>query len=130
MTKRKKTDIVPLMVRLRESLRARIEAAAKAQERSLNNEIIARLEESFDRESLTRIRDQADKALTSILEQTEKRERLLELEDQKFRRAIEEWYGLESIESSHARISRAVQEAKKGGDTQDDLPQESKGDES
>jgi hypothetical protein len=47
MTKRKKTEIVGLKLRLRESLRRRIEAAARAQERSLNNEVIARLEESF-----------------------------------------------------------------------------------
>jgi hypothetical protein len=106
MTKRKKTDIVPLMVRLREDLRARIEAAAKGRERSLNSEIVARLEESFDREGLNRLRERIERGLDVILAQTEKRERLLELEDQKFRRALEEEYGLTT--------------SKKSGDTQDD----------
>jgi len=116
MTRRKKTDIVGLKLRLRESLRARIEAAAKAQERSLNNEVIARLEQSFDRESLTRLRDQVEKGLEAILVQNQRRENLLELESQKFRQALEEHYGLTT--------------SKKSGDTQDDLPQESRGDES
>src|SRR5215469_12704337 len=52
MAKRKKTDIVPLMLRLREELRGRLESAAKNQERSLNSEIVARLEESFRRTEL------------------------------------------------------------------------------
>jgi hypothetical protein len=90
MTKRKKTDIVGLKLRLRESLRARIEAAAKAQERSLNNEVIARLEQSFDRESLTRLRDQTEKALTSIVEQNRRREYLVELEVKRLREAFYE----------------------------------------
>jgi hypothetical protein len=127
MTKRKKTDIVPLMVRLREDLRARIEAAAKGRERSLNSEIVARLEESFDRESLTRLRVKIERDLDAFLAQNEKRERLLELEDQKFRRAIEEHYGLDELRQ---RVSDLTESIKKSDDTQDDLPQESKGDES
>jgi hypothetical protein len=47
MAKRKKTAIVGLQLRLRESLRRRIEAAAKAEDRSLNSEIVDRLETSF-----------------------------------------------------------------------------------
>jgi len=90
MTKRKKTDIVPLMVRLREDLRARIEAAAKGRERSLNSEIVARLEQSFDREGLTRLRDQTEKALTSIVEQNRRREYLIELEVKRLREAFYE----------------------------------------
>jgi hypothetical protein len=50
MPKRKKTDIVGLKLRLREALRKKIEAAAKAEERSLNNEVVARLERSFAQE--------------------------------------------------------------------------------
>ena|SRR5437588_50421 len=50
MAKRKKTDFVQFKVRFREGLRARLEATAKAQERSLNGEIVARLEESFVRD--------------------------------------------------------------------------------
>jgi hypothetical protein len=125
MTKRKKTDIVGLKLRLRESLRARIEAAAKAQERSLNNEVIARLEQSFDRESLTRLRDNVEKGLDAIMVQNERREKLLELESQKFRRALEEYYGRMTSAADH-RIKLAAAAAR-DGDTQDDLPQESKG---
>ena len=53
MVKRKKTDWVQFKVRFREDLRRRLEAAAKAQERSLNGEIVARLEQSFGRGSLS-----------------------------------------------------------------------------
>jgi integrase len=51
MAKRKKTDFVQFKVRFREALRRRLEGAAKAQERSLNSEIVARLEESFTRDA-------------------------------------------------------------------------------
>jgi hypothetical protein len=78
IARRKRTDIVALKLRLREALRKRLEVAAKGQERSLNSEIVARLEQSFDREGLTRIRDQADRALTSIQEQARRRDELLE----------------------------------------------------
>jgi hypothetical protein len=50
MIKRRKMDFVQFKVRFREALRARLEAAAKGQERSLNAEIVARLEESFARD--------------------------------------------------------------------------------
>ena len=49
MSKRKKTDIVSLKLRIRETLRKRIETAAKAEERSLNSEMASRLANSFDR---------------------------------------------------------------------------------
>ena len=52
MAKRKKTDIVQFKLRIREGLRGRLESAAKNQERSLNSEIVARLEESFRRSEL------------------------------------------------------------------------------
>ncbi len=44
---RKLTDTVPLMLRLRESLRRKIEKAAKRDRRSMNYEINLRLEKSF-----------------------------------------------------------------------------------
>jgi hypothetical protein len=47
--KRKKTDVVQLKLRLVEDLRKRLEIAAESEKRSLNSEIIARLEESFHR---------------------------------------------------------------------------------
>ena len=80
MAKRKKTDFVQFKIRFRESLRSRLEIAAKGQERSLNSEIVARLEQSFDRESVTRIRDQAEKVLESILDQNRRRSELVEIE--------------------------------------------------
>jgi len=50
MSKRKKTDIVQFKLRIREALRRRLEAAANAEERSLNSEIAHRLENSFEQE--------------------------------------------------------------------------------
>ena len=50
MAKRKKTDIVQFKLRIREALRRRLEAAAGAEERSLNSEIADRLENSFEQE--------------------------------------------------------------------------------
>ena len=49
-TARKTTELVPLMLRLRESLRKRLEKAAKAHDQSLNTEVNDRLERSFERE--------------------------------------------------------------------------------
>jgi hypothetical protein len=45
---RKATDLVQLTLRLREDLRRRIEREAKKDDLSLNNEIVRRLERSFD----------------------------------------------------------------------------------
>ena len=47
---RKLTDTVKLQVRLFERLRRRLEQAAKHSDRSMNAEIVARLEASFQRE--------------------------------------------------------------------------------
>jgi hypothetical protein len=63
MTKRKKTEIVGLKLRLRESLRRQIETAAKAQERSLNSEVVARLEVSFLRD---RSREEREEVIASM----------------------------------------------------------------
>jgi hypothetical protein len=63
MTKRKKTEIVGLKLRLRESLRRQIEAAAKVQERSLNSEIVGRLEESFAKD---RSREEREEVIASM----------------------------------------------------------------
>ena len=54
MAKRKKTDFVQFKIRFRETLRARLETAAKGQDRSLNSEIVARLEESFTQDRYQR----------------------------------------------------------------------------
>jgi hypothetical protein len=59
MAKRKKTDTVQFNVRLREELRKRLEVSARAEKRSLNSEIVARLAQSFDQsggqDQLTRL---------------------------------------------------------------------------
>jgi Arc-like DNA binding dprotein len=47
---RKTTELRPLMTRIPEGLRRRLEHAAKKADRSMNGEIIARLAESFERE--------------------------------------------------------------------------------
>ena len=48
---KKGTEIVGLTLRLREGLRARLDQEAEINARSLNSEIVARLEESFSREA-------------------------------------------------------------------------------
>jgi hypothetical protein len=53
MAKRKKTDIVKLQLRIREGLRRKLEAVARAEERSLNSEIAHRLENSFEQEKIS-----------------------------------------------------------------------------
>ena len=65
MAKRKRTDIVKLQLRMREGLRGRLESAAKNQERSLNSEIVARLEESFRRSELASLTENV-KELSSL----------------------------------------------------------------
>ena len=47
MVKRNKADIIQFKIRMREDLRKRLEEVATAERRSLNNEIVARLEQSF-----------------------------------------------------------------------------------
>jgi hypothetical protein len=47
---RKKTDIVQLKLRLREELRRKLEHAATKNDRSLNIEMVERLEASFEQE--------------------------------------------------------------------------------
>jgi plasmid stability protein len=48
---KKDSVLRPIMTRLREGLRKRLEVAAKANGRSMNAEIIHRLEKSFDQET-------------------------------------------------------------------------------
>lgn len=50
--KRRPTDRVQIGLRLRESLRARLESAAKRSDISINEEIVDRLDRSFDRQDL------------------------------------------------------------------------------
>jgi hypothetical protein len=70
MAKRKKTDIVQFKLRIREGLRGRLESAAKNQERSLNSEIVARLEESFRRSELASLTENVDR-LSALYERTQ-----------------------------------------------------------
>jgi hypothetical protein len=51
---RDKTDIVPIMLRVREDLRQHLEQSAKARRVSLNQEIVDRLEHTRDRKGLFR----------------------------------------------------------------------------
>jgi hypothetical protein len=70
MAKRKKTDIVQFKLRIREGLRGRLESAAKNQERSLNSEIVTRLEESFRRSELASLTENVDR-LSALHERTQ-----------------------------------------------------------
>lgn len=51
---REESDLVQLKLRFREALRAKLEAAAARSGKSLNSEIVDRLEESIEREGLFR----------------------------------------------------------------------------
>jgi uncharacterized protein (DUF1778 family) len=79
MAKRKKTDIVPLMLRLREDLRKRIEDAADIKETSLNGEIVQRLEASFEQEEVGILRDRVHRSMQNLEEITRRILEMLEL---------------------------------------------------
>ena len=69
---KKPTEIVPIQVRVREGLRRQLETAARKQGRSLNSEIVSRLQSSFskdDREALLESAAEraADKALAKVM---------------------------------------------------------------
>jgi hypothetical protein len=78
---RKPADKVGIIVRFSEALRRRIEKAAKAHNRSMNSEIVGRLEESFeleaageagaitayhDRKKLIEVRESLDEIITAL----------------------------------------------------------------
>jgi predicted HicB family RNase H-like nuclease len=52
---RKPTEIIPLMLRLRESLRRRLEQAAKHNNQSMNAEIVDRIKRSFERDDMEKM---------------------------------------------------------------------------
>jgi hypothetical protein len=56
---KKATAIVPTMLRMREELRKRLEREAKRNARSLNSEMVGRLEQSFTIDEQARSRDTA-----------------------------------------------------------------------
>jgi hypothetical protein len=56
---KKATAIVPTMLRMREELRKRLEREAKKSGRSLNAEMVGRLEQSFTIDEQARARDSA-----------------------------------------------------------------------
>jgi len=74
MAKRKRTDVVKLQLRLRESLRKQLEDAARVKDVSLNSEMVSRLEESFTRASmqneLNKMREKLTEAFTEVAYRT------------------------------------------------------------
>ena len=60
MAKRKSTAIVQLKLRLRENLRAQLEASAKKGGHSLNQDIVNRLAASFAMEEIMGLSDKVD----------------------------------------------------------------------
>jgi hypothetical protein len=85
MTKRHRTDIVGLLVRMREPLRKKIEQAAKSRGVSMNSEVVARLEQSFQTEDIVAgVREQVREEFRQLLAGLSKRaqdehERLIEV---------------------------------------------------
>jgi len=65
---RRPTDTAIFSLRIREDLRKRIEREAQRQERSMNTEIIERLEESFNREERRDIFAEMDKLRSDVNE--------------------------------------------------------------
>jgi hypothetical protein len=60
---KKSTEIVPIMLRVREDLRKRLEREAKKRVHSLNAEMVERLEKSFAKES----QDMRDSAILDMM---------------------------------------------------------------
>jgi hypothetical protein len=71
MAKRKPTDLVNLKVRFTEAMRTRIEQAAKKEHRSLNQEIVHRLAQSFGAEGIQLINqyEEQEKELKRMLDE-------------------------------------------------------------
>ena len=69
MAKRKRTDVVKLQLRIRESLRKQLEDAARVKDVSLNNEMVYRLEESFTRASM---QDELNKMRANVRDELKK----------------------------------------------------------
>lgn len=100
---RKPTDIVPLMLRLREDLRRRLDNDARRNHRSLNAEVLARLEASYAKENLGKVIKQtadtvarsAHVKLAALIEETTLRleEGLSQwrLQDEKWEQ-LNQWY--------------------------------------
>jgi hypothetical protein len=66
---RKPTAIVTLSLRIREELRRNLEQAAKTHQRSMNIEIVKRLEETFLKENLAALmREHIELAATAAAE--------------------------------------------------------------
>ena len=75
MAKRAGTDIVQLKLRIRETVRARLAAAAKLNGVSLNSEIAKRLEESFTLPQLDKLVDRMEAQLNTPLPLRTQKER-------------------------------------------------------
>ena len=75
MAKRAGTDIVQLKLRIRETVRARLAAAAKLNGVSLNSEIAKRLEESFTLPQLDKLVDRMEAQLNTPLPLRSQKER-------------------------------------------------------
>jgi predicted transcriptional regulator len=64
---RKPTDTAHLNLRYPEALRRRLERAAKNSRRSLNTEIIERLEQSFRREDFEKLQDAINQGMLKVM---------------------------------------------------------------
>jgi hypothetical protein len=74
MAKRKRTDVVKLQLRIRESLRKQLEDAARVKDVSLNSEMVSRLEESFTRanmqDELNKMRENPERTFKEVAYQS------------------------------------------------------------
>ncbi len=68
---RKQSETVQLKLRFPEKLRLRIEAAADRNQRSMNSEIVHRLEQSFEKDDRAAdIRAVAEQTATAVVDKT------------------------------------------------------------
>jgi hypothetical protein len=89
MAARKAMEMVPTMLRMRESLRKRLERAAERNDRSMNAEMVDRLERSLrDEELLTKISNQL---ATMEEKQAAMMEVLVEKQGDHLQRLFEQW---------------------------------------
>ena len=114
MPKRKKTDIVQFKIRLRETLRRQLEAAAHTKDISLNSEIVSRLEQSFVQASLQDLIAEGRKGQSRLVEA------LRSLSAELYEK-VEQEYLLGRIETGN-RLRRVAAELREGLDQEPELP--------
>jgi chromosome segregation ATPase len=112
---RKPADVVNITLRLRETLRNRLERASEKSERPLNGEIVARLEASFETEDKVALLKEEQREIRRVLEdsRTKLEQDRAELKQESQRRLAEVEklkQDLQKYRAKHAEDLRQFQE--------------------